>query len=58
MTMQLNKESYVQLIKEDIEWLFAKTEDCLERQHIKLVLLDSIYKYYDEKKESENGKFR
>ena len=58
MTMQLNKESYVQLIKEDIEWLFANTEDCLERQHIKLVLLDSIYKYYDEKKESENGKFR
>ena len=49
MTMKLNKESYVQLIKEDIDWL-EKTEDCLERQHIKLVLLDSIRKYYDEER--------
>ena len=49
MTQKLNKKSYVQLIKEDIEWL-EKTEDCLERQLIKLVLLDSIYKYYDDEK--------
>jgi hypothetical protein len=49
MTQKLNKESYVQLIKEDIEWL-EKTEDCLERQHIKLVLLDSIRKLYNEER--------
>jgi len=44
---QLNKDSYAQLIKEDIHWLLEKTEDCLERQHIESILMNSIDLIYN-----------
>jgi len=50
MSIQINKESYQKLIKEDIEWLLKNTERDLERDHIIDVLLNSIddkYPYED-----------
>jgi len=46
MSGKLNKNSYQQLIDEDIAWLKANAPDCLERQHIILALECSIDMYY------------
>ena len=43
---KVNKETYEKLIVEDIKWLLAGTEDCLERKHIIDVLNASIDIYY------------
>jgi hypothetical protein len=47
MGLQLNKEAYTKLIKEDIAYLDIYAKDALERDHIKQVLLDSITLIYD-----------
>ena len=52
MSGKLLRHSYVQLIKENIEWLLSNTPDSLERKHIIAVLLDSIDKNYPKEERS------
>jgi len=45
---KLSKSAYKDLIAEDVEWL-RKQPDTLERQHIEVVLYDSVYQHYPDK---------
>ena len=45
MSIKLNKDSYQELIEQNIEWL-NKQPQTLEREHIKKIVLDSINFYY------------
>lgn len=40
--MPLNREAYLKLIREDIEWLRQRTPRALEREHILCVLEDEL----------------
>jgi hypothetical protein len=44
---QLSKKAYVEIIKQDIEWLLQYTPT-IERKHIQSVLMESIKLYYPE----------
>ena len=45
MTSRLNRRSYAQLIREDLEWLM-KQPRTLEREHIRLILERAVeYEY-------------
>ena len=43
---RMNRKEYERLIEEDIKWLHANTKPGLERDHIIIVLRDSIKLYY------------
>ncbi len=45
MAHKLTRDAYVQLIEEDIAWIM-KIPRTLEREHIILVLRDSIDRHY------------
>lgn len=44
--MKINKSSYQKLIDQNIDWLKTNTTDTLERQHIILILEQSVNMYY------------
>ena len=52
MSMKMGKDSYQQLIKENIEWL-ERFPDTLERKHIKHILIASVNFYYPESRITE-----
>jgi len=56
MSLILNRKYYVKLIREDIDWLEKNTEDDLERQHIIVVLEDSIDRLYPKDKLKQESK--
>lgn len=49
MMNKLSKFGYQQLIFNDLEWL-AIQPDGMEKQHIEIVLRDSVYQHYPNKK--------
>lgn len=46
MSGKLTRESYQEIIAEDIAWLEKLGPNCLERRHIALVLNASVRYYY------------
>ena len=44
--MEINKQAYQKLIRENEKWLFENTKDCSERKHILMVLWNSVPFYY------------
>lgn len=48
--MKMNKDAYIEIIKEDIVWLRKQPRTC-EREHIEIVLNNSIQFNYPEKNE-------
>lgn len=56
VSIQMNKESYTRLVKENISWLLDNTDDSLERRHIIDILNNSIntnYPRFDDKDNTE-----
>jgi len=51
---KLNRSGYEKLIDEDIERLRAEMPHSLERDHIELVLRDSIEMHYPQEKPSQD----
>lgn len=43
--VDINEKAFGQLINEDIGWLKESTKDCLERQHIIVVLENALRQY-------------
>jgi len=46
MGTKLNKDAYMKLVYEDIDWLKKNSPHTLERDHIIMVLQDSIKRHY------------
>lgn len=48
--MQLNRQAYQKLVDEDLEWL-SKQPRTLEREHIEIIVRNSVRAYYGDETE-------
>lgn len=51
MATELNRETFIKIIKEDIKWL-SQFPDCSEKLHIEMILNDVPNKFYEKEKRS------
>jgi len=53
MPTKMNRSAYQSMIKEDITWLINSTTRSLERDHIRIILEQSVDLYYPKKLKDE-----